>query len=206
MEKKEMSTLLKWTVIPSIVLIASGCQKPPQVEVDAMKQAVADAAVDQPSVYAPEAWQTAQQAVQAVDTEITAQNEKFALTRSYDRAKELIATADSAVSTARDQAKQTMQQITDETNGMLDSARSALATSRELLTQLAACKKRPKGFETDLELLEAKATGLATQIDEVDRLLAGGSLEDARALAETLVSDAEALATDLQNAKSQLGC
>ena len=201
-----MFTLLKWMVILSIVMISTGCQQPPQAKLDAMKQAAADAAVDQPSIYAPDAWQTAEQAIQAVDAEVTAQSEKFALTRSYQEAKELIATAESAVSAAREEAKRTMQEITNEANEMLDATRSTMEMSRALLAELAECKKKPKGFATDLELLEAKANGFGAQIDEIDRLLAEGSLEDARALAETVLSDSETLAMDLQNAKSQLGC
>jgi chromosome segregation ATPase len=201
-----MSKQMKSLAVLAIVVLGSACQKPPQAELDAMRQAALDAAADQPLLYAPDAWQNAEQAMLAVDEEIAAQAEKFSLTRSYKKTSELISAADAAVGTARDQAKQTMQQMTDETGEALTATRSALDSSRALLAELGACKRKPKGFATDLEALDAQLTALTAQADELEQLLADRELMDAEALAGSVLSGAEALAADLENAKSKLGC
>ena len=80
--------------------LATGCAKPPQVEIDAVKASLAGVEGDA-SKYAAEGWNKAQQAVNAVNAEVEAQANKFALFRSYTKSKELIAAANQAFSTAR---------------------------------------------------------------------------------------------------------
>ena len=81
--------------------LATGCAKPPQVEIDAVKASLSAIEGDA-SKYAADGWNKAQQAVNAVNAEIEAQANKFALFRSYTKSKELIAAANQAITEAKD--------------------------------------------------------------------------------------------------------
>ena len=89
-------------LIVGLVLVA-GCAKAPQIEIDAARAALEAAKTAEASEYAPRALAAAQDAISAMDAELTAQQKKFALFRSYKNAKQLIA----AAKTAGDQAAQT---------------------------------------------------------------------------------------------------
>lgn len=195
-----------WAGLISAVVLTSGCQKPPQAEIDSLQQSLSDAAAEQASVYAPEAWEQAQQAVSAVDSEVAAQGEKFALLRSYKQTNELIAGASQAIAAANEAAAQGRQQMMDESQQALDAAVAAAGNSQTMLADLEKCRRRPKGFAADLEAMTGSLTALDGQIQEVRALLDSQQLVDAKALATTVRDQADALAADLMNAKERLGC
>jgi hypothetical protein len=87
-------------LVMSVALVAAGCAKPPQQEVDALKANIASAEAEA-SKYASEAWTKTQDAMNQVNAELEAQNAKFALFRSYSKTKELVATANASVEEAK---------------------------------------------------------------------------------------------------------
>ena len=93
-------------IVGVVLLVAAvlvvGCAKPPQQEIDAAKAALAAAEQAEAPKYAAEAWDKAQQGMNAVNAELEAQNAKFALFRSYTKAKQLIADATNAAAAAKD--------------------------------------------------------------------------------------------------------
>lgn len=187
------------------VLLFWGCQKPPQAEVDALKQVAAGAAAEA-QTYAGEAWANADQAVQAVDAEIAVQAEKFALTRSYKRTSELIAAANQAVTSAVAEAQAAHEQARNDAQEALDALSAQIAANEQMLADLGACRRKPKGFAADLEALSGGMNALTSQMQEADGLLAADQPLDAMAAAETALGQAQTLGNDLQNAKTRLGC
>jgi len=89
-----------FAVILVLAVVAVGCAKPPQQEIDAAQAALAGAQQAEAPRYAAESWDRAQQAMNAVNAELEAQNAKFALFRSYTKAKQLIADATNAANEA----------------------------------------------------------------------------------------------------------
>ena len=83
-----------------VAVLAVGCAKPPQQEIDGAKAALTAAEQAEAPKYAADAWDKAQQAMNAVNAELEAQNAKFALFRSYTKAKQLIAEAQNAANAA----------------------------------------------------------------------------------------------------------
>jgi len=77
-----------------------GCSKPPQEDIDAVNSSLEAARAAGAQDYASESLQSAEQAQQALNDELKAQDDKFF--KSYTRAKELAAQA----KTAADQAVQ----------------------------------------------------------------------------------------------------
>ena len=96
-----------------VVALTTGCAKPPQQEIDAAKAAVS----------ASEAWDKAQQAMNAVNAEVEAQNQKFALFRSYTKAKELVAAATQAANEAKDAAIAGKEKAKNEAQAAIDAAK-----------------------------------------------------------------------------------
>jgi protein TonB len=71
-----------------------GCASPPSADVDAAKAALDKAATEHADQYAPESLKAAQDAGAALDAELKAQESKWF--KSYDKAKELAASAKAA--------------------------------------------------------------------------------------------------------------
>lgn len=186
-------------------LLFIGCQKPPQAEVEALKQAAADAVVEA-QTYAGEAWAAADQAVQAVDAEIATQAEKFALTRSYKRTGELITAAQQAVSNAAQEAAAAHEKARDDAEEALDALSGQMAANEQMLADLGGCRRKPKGFAADLEALSGSLNALSAEVQEADDLLTADEPLDALTVAQAALGQAQTLGNDLQNAKTRLGC
>lgn len=84
--------------LPAIVLglaiAIAGCGSPPSADVDAAKAAVDRAAAARADEYAPESLATAEDARNALDAELKAQDSKWV--KSYDRTRELAVAAKAA--------------------------------------------------------------------------------------------------------------
>jgi hypothetical protein len=70
-------------------LAAAGCASPPQADIDAAKAALNKASAAGAAEYAADSLKAAQDAQTALDAELKAQADKFALFRSYTKAAEL---------------------------------------------------------------------------------------------------------------------
>ena len=105
--------------------LATGCAKPPQVEIDAVKASLSGIEADA-SKYSAEAWNKAQQAVNAVNAEVEEQANKFALFRSYTKSKELVAAANQAITEAKDASAAAKDAAKTAANESLAAAKAAL--------------------------------------------------------------------------------
>lgn len=186
--------------------VAMGCASPPEAEVEAARQALTTADTSEAQAYAAEAYQEAQAAMDAAQTEIDAQAEKFALTRSYDEAKRLVAEAQAKAEAAQQAAVAGKEAARTEAQAALESGRASLEQASTLLTEVEGCRRRPKGFETDVAALRANLEGLQTQHQEAQAAFDGGDLVQAKTGAEAVQGAASTLVADLENAKSTLGC
>ena len=81
--------------------LLAGCAQAPQPAIDSANSALEAARTAEAAEYAPEAWTLAQDSLNSAMNEVTAQNEKFALLRSYDQASQLLDKATQAASRAR---------------------------------------------------------------------------------------------------------
>jgi len=83
-----------WAIALALAVTVTGCASPPSADVDAAKAALDKAATERADQYAPESLTVAQDAGAALDTELKAQESKWF--KSYDKAKELAASAKAA--------------------------------------------------------------------------------------------------------------
>ena len=185
--------------------LATGCAKPPQVEIDAVKASLSAIEGDA-SKYAADGWNKAQQAVNAVNAEIEAQANKFALFRSYTKSKELIAAANQAITEAKDGAAAAKEAAKNAANETLAAAKTALDAANTAMADLTKCKRQPKDFKKDMELMKGNYDGLAAQVGGIEAAIASEDYLGAKAQADSLKSSADTLVTDLQGAKVKIKC
>jgi chromosome segregation ATPase len=197
--------LVGLTVVLAVVGL-SACAKAPQEAIDQVQAAIAAAEQAEAPTYAPEAWETAQQALNQATAEIEAQNAKFALTRSYKQASEMLAKAQQSAADAQDQAIANKEQMRLEVEGAIASIEENLAAADGLLESLATCRRRPKGFAGDLEMMRGNIDGLRTQLADVQAKAAEESFAEAKSMAGGLLEGLNAAVSDMENVKAKIGC
>jgi SWI/SNF-related matrix-associated actin-dependent regulator 1 of chromatin subfamily A len=197
---------LELVALLALIAVVSACSKPPQAQIDAATAALDQAVAADAAEYAPEALAKARASVDAMNAELTAQNEKFALLRSYDSATTLAATAAQAAEEANAAVAIAKQQAEDAAVDSLSAATLSIDTARPLLDTLADCRRKPKGFAADLEAMRGSLEGLAALVPAIEADLAAENFSSAQAQADSLDEQAESLVADLEAAKVKIGC
>ncbi|MCB1054218.1 MAG: hypothetical protein KDD11_01740 [Acidobacteria bacterium] len=187
-------------------LTLGACAKPPQQEIDGSKAALTAADKAQASRYAADEWAAAQEAQQAVDAEIEAQAGKLGLFRSYDHTKELITEANAKAEAARAAAVANKETARQEAQAKVDAAHASLTAAQNLVTELQACPRKPKGFEADMEVMTGNLTGLEGSVAGLDQAMTGEEYDTAGTEAENLRQQLDVLVADMQSAKEKIGC
>lgn len=165
-----MPRLQLLTALALVGIVASGCAKPPTVEIEAADAAIGSAMNAEAQEYAPEALGPVTDLRAQLDAELALQNEKWAVTRSYDRALELanqVRAAADETATAAAVAKETVR---NETTILLAEVRVALEDVGTLLTNAP----RGKGTATDLAALRADLDSAALILGESEVALGEG--------------------------------
>lgn len=199
------TNLLAVVAVLCVGLLAVGCAKPPQVELDGVKASMA-AAEAQASKWAPEAWANVQAASNAVEAELQAQNGKFALLRSYNKTKELIAAETKAIEDANTAAVAGKEKAKTEAAAAIQAAKDALKGASDAMTALDGCKKKPKEFKKDMEAMKAKYDGLNAQTASLDSAFTSEDYLGAKSAADALKGQVDAMAADLAAAKAKIKC
>jgi len=189
-----------------VVALSTGCAKPPQQEIDGAKAALAAAEGVAASKWAPEAWDKAQQAMNAVNAELQVQEQKFALFRSYTKAKELAAAATQAANEAKDAAVAGKEKAKNDAKAAIDGAKAAVADAQAVLKSLDACKRKPKDFKKDAEALKASIDGLAGQVTAIDSQFASEDYLGAKSAADSLKGQVDKVKADMAAAKEKIKC
>jgi hypothetical protein len=160
----------------AVFLLITGCAKPPESLVQqatAALQAAQDAGAPK---YAPDAWTTAQQAMDKLKAELAAQARKFSLFRNYGQARAL---AEAAVKDA-DQAKAealAQKKLANDAETAVAEARRLLQSTRNRLAAL------PRTRGLDPSELRASLDSAGRQLDRAQADLTAGRFNGALAAA-----------------------
>ena len=199
------TNLFAVAAVLSVGLIAAGCAKPPQQELDGVKAAMAAGEADA-SKWAPEAWANVQAAANAVDAEVQAQAGKFALLRSYNKTKELIAAETKAIDDAKTAAVAGKEKAKNDATAAVQAAKDSLKAASDALTAIDGCKKKPKEFKKDFEAMKAKYDGLNAQAASLDSAMTSEDYAGAKTAADALKGQADAMTADVAAAKAKIKC
>lgn len=166
----------KVAVLFLAVLGLLACAKPPQADIDAAKAALNAAKAAEADIYAPDALRAAEDSINAIQTEVDAQAAKFALFRSYEKTKELVAAAKAAADKATADANAMKETVKAEATTLLTDAKAELLAAQELL------KKAPKGkgSKADIEALKGDLDAIQPMIDGAQASFDAGKFMDAK--------------------------
>lgn len=200
------NTFVVGVMVLALAVLAVGCAKPPQQELDGAKAAMTSAEQAEAAKYAPDAWDKAQQAMNAVNAELEAQNAKFALFRSYTKTKQLIVDATNAANEAQAAGVAGKEQAMNEAQAAIDAVKGALEGAQAALSDLENCRRKPKDLRKDLELMKGNLDGYASQLPEIEGAFAREDYFGAKAQAESLKGQVDAMTTELVEAKAKIRC
>ena len=191
-----------------VAVLAVGCAKPPQQEIDGAKAALAAAEQSEAPKYAADAWDKAQQGMNAVNAELEAQQAKFALFRSYTKAKQLIADATNAANAAKDAAVAGKEKAKTEAQAAIDAAKASLNNANTLLADIEKCgrAKRAKEVKKDLETVKGNLESYKATVADLDSKFTKEDFFGAKAAAETLKGQIDPIASDLTGIKTKFKC
>jgi small-conductance mechanosensitive channel len=178
-----------------VLVLMVGCAKPPQDSITAATTAM-DAAKPMASEYAPSSLQAAEDAKAALDAEIKAQQDKFALFRSYKKTDELVADLKAKSDKAAADAAAGKAQAKNDATTAINDATTALTDAQAMLD------KAPKGKGTaaDLEAMKADLTAAESTINDANTAMAAEKFKDAKAKADAAKSSAANVVSQIQAA------
>lgn len=198
MKKIALLLLLALTVV--------ACQEVPQVDIDAAKATVTDAQAKEADKYAQAELSAAQEAVRALDAEVAVQAEKFALFRNYEQTQKLIADVKAKAETAAKAAVDNKAKAKAEAEAAVAAASTEVDAAKAAVESLGSCKRKPKGFDADVDALKGRADSLASEVEGVKGAISSEDFQGATARANSVKDQAAALTADVTAAKEKIKC
>jgi len=163
-----MKPLLKYFTYGLLVMfILAGCAKQPTEDINAAQKAVEDAKAAGSAKYIPEDTKKVDDSLTAALNEIKAQDSKFALTRNYDKAKQMLAQAKADAEKVKTDIPSKKEEAKKNALASQEAARASVKEAKALLT------KAPmgKGARADIEALKGDIKGLEDSLPELQQLI-----------------------------------
>ena len=179
--------------LAGVALLSVACAKEPTDAIAALNASLDAAKTAGAADYAPAALAAAQTASAALDAELKAQGEKFALTRSYTKAAELAAAAKAAADKAAAEAVTGKEQMKAEATTLIAGVRGTLDAARKAL----ASAPKGKGSAADLEAMNADLAGVDSSLAAMDSAMAAGNFKDAKVKAEAAKATLDKIISDV---------
>jgi len=194
---KKLSLVL--TVL-GLSLVLVGCASAPTEEVNATKAAVEAAQNDDVTTYAPESLQTAQDNLRKALAEIQAQDAKFALSRDYKPASEMLKAAKDSAEKAKNDAQANKAQAKADAEALIAALPATLEEAKKVLA------KAPRGKDTraDLEAMQNDLKLAEEGLIEANTLMSQEKYKDALAKATSIKDQAAAVTEQVQTALEKL--
>ena len=192
-----MKRLSILTLAAVVMVLVVGCAKPPQEEISATQAEMDKARQAQAETWAANELRAADEAMNAAQTEINAQNEKWI--KNYDKAKELLAKAREDAAKAAEAAVAGKEQAKKDAEATLAAADTAVQTAE------AALKVAPmtKDSKADLELFKNDLVTLRSTLDAAKASFGSEDYKKALESATSVKDQATSIATQLEEAKAK---
>ncbi len=179
-----------------LVLVFTGCSKVPEIEMQATQTALDAARSAEAELYAPEAYQTAVDTLNAAMAAKQEQDSKFKLFRSYGDTKDLLirakVLADQAASKAAVEKERIIREVTD----LIASAQMAVDNANAALAGAPV----GKGSRAEIELMKSDLGFAATALGEARADFDAGMYEAARTRAQAAIDKANAVSGEIEAA------
>jgi len=181
------------------LLVFIGCAKPPEQEIQKANSAIEAARTAEAEEYVPESFQVAMDTLRAAEAAKTEADGKFALFRSYSKAKALYVTAEGLATTAAQDAAAEKERVKQEVANLLVQAKASLDSAN------AALAKAPKGkgSKADIELIKNDLAAAQASFDDANNDFNTGRFKVAKAKVEAAMQKASAVITEIEQAKAK---
>jgi hypothetical protein len=182
-----MNGKIRVVLLSTVVLGLAACEDPPEPAIQSARVALMSAETAGAEDYAPDSLGAAEAAQQALDAELTLQEEKFAMFRDYEEATRLATEAQAAAERAAADAEAGKAQVRRETEALVAQVRAIVDEASTML----ATAPRGKGSEVDLAVLQADIAAASALLPEVEQSLAAGRYLEAKSRAESALATAQ---------------
>ncbi len=181
----------------ALAVVFAGCAKPPEMEMKDAQAALDDARnTAQADKWASTEYQTAKSALDQANQEVEAQNQRFAMMRNYDKAKEQFTAAKGEADRAKQMAVTNKETARTEANQKLQEATAAIQTAREALSKAPMTKDT----RSDIQLFTSDLDGLDQSLGEVRNMISSEDYKGASAKAGTITQQAGDITAKLNEA------
>lgn len=183
-------------VVLFAMVVSVGCKEPPAPQIQEARVALdelAQVAVDQ---WAPEAAQTARQALAQVDAELKVQGDKLGFLRDYQKTLELVASTKEAAVAAKAAAVEAKEKARAEATEAVEALSKSLADAQAML----ATAPTGKGAEADLEMMKADLEAVSQAIAEAKAALESEKFGEVGAKVQAGLTRVESVKTAIQQA------
>jgi hypothetical protein len=193
-----MGSVVVFTLVAALLFF--GCASAPKEEIAATQTALQAAQTDDVRTYSPDSLKAAEDLMSKATAEVQTQDNKFALSRDYKGASDLLKQAKDAAAKAQ----------TDAQEAKTRAKADAEATIATLTTLLEDAKKAlataPKGKDTkaELEALQADLTAAGEASTAASQAMAQEKYADALAQANTAKTKATAIIDQVNAAKEKI--
>ena len=188
-------------LVSEIALIAGllCCARPPERELTEAQQAIEQARAVEADLYATDTYQEAEDKLASARTQIELEQERSVASRSYDDAKQLLASAKQAAHRAFYEASSGRKEARESATEVIREAHAALETAK------ASVAKAPanRGTEGDIAALKMEVDALEATLADAERELEVGHYRKAYDIAESVVAEARRIKQDVARALRQ---
>ena len=181
------------------LLALVSCAKAPEQEIQKANSSMEAARTAEAEEYAPDAFQVAMDTLNAANAAKTEADGKFALFRSYGKAKELFVRAEGLANEAATAAQTEKERVRAEVTELITQAQTVLDSAN------AALKKAPKGkgSKADIELIKNDLAAAQTGFDEGKADFDAGKYKAAKAKIEAAMQKAQAVTEEIAQAAAK---
>ncbi|MCJ7576844.1 MAG: DUF4398 domain-containing protein [candidate division Zixibacteria bacterium] len=182
-----------------VLLAFVSCAKAPEQEIQNANSAIEAARTAESEEYAPDAFQVAMDTLNAANAAKTEADGKFALLRSYGKAKELFVRAEGLANEAATTAQTEKERVKAEVTELITQAQTVLDSAN------AALKKAPrgKGSKADIELIKNELAAAQAGFDEGQADFNTGKYKTAKAKIEAAMQKAQAVTEEIAQAAAK---
>jgi uncharacterized protein YicC (UPF0701 family) len=176
-----------------ILAFLAGCAEAPKQAVDATNAAMEAAKAAEADRYAADLFNAAKDSLAAAMTEVENQNAKFALTRNYGRAQQLLDGALAGFNSAKDAAAGNKEKVKMEA----DSLAQALAAGIENAKKLMGKAPRGKEGKAALEMIQNDINAVEASVAEISSAANSGDFLSARDKAQASLAKINSIVEEL---------
>lgn len=181
------------------LLVFIGCAKPPEQEIQKANTAIEAARSAEAEEYVPDAFQVAMDTLRAAEAAKTEADGKFALFRSYGKAKALYISAEALANQAVTAAAEEKERVKAEVTNLLTQAKTVLDSANVALSKAP----KGKGSKADIELIKNDLAAAQASFDEANNDFNAGKYKVAKAKVEAAMQKAQAVISEIEQAKAK---